>query len=296
MTQWRLVCSLSIDYRRVTPPATGSTFARTCGHPHRLSSDWGAVVVRSYYASFMNVGVYVDGFNLYYGASRLFGNVATGWKWIDLRQLGAGFATRWAGSTVSRVVYCTARVNDPDDPPQTQRQQHYLRALHLSGSVDVIEEGYYASWAKESVLTNESAGSKDPSVFRDPAGVESWSSNLRLRRSSTDGTMLATVRKREEKGSDVNVASHLLNDVLTGAVQAAIVISNDSDLALPLRIARDHVPVGLINPGTNYLAGALSGKPSDGVGGHWWTRLRPADLTAAQMPNPVNGVHKPVSW
>ena len=46
--------------------------------------------------------------------------------------------------------------------------------------------------------------------------------------------MLATVRKREEKGSDVNVATHLLVDVLTGAIDAAIVISNDSDLALPI--------------------------------------------------------------
>lgn len=244
----------------------------------------------------MDIGVYVDGFNLYYGASRVFGGINTGWKWIDLRSLASGFAKRWPGGVVTRVVYCTARVNDPDDPPQTQRQQHYLKALRRSGSVDVIEEGYYASWAKESVMSVEQSGTKDPSVFRDPTAGESWSSNLRLRRSSSDGTMLATVRKREEKGSDVNVASHLLNDVLTGAVQAAIVISNDSDLALPMRIARDHVPVGLINPGTNYLAGALSGTPSDGVGGHWWARLRQADLLAAQLPNPAGGVHRPASW
>lgn len=244
----------------------------------------------------MNVGVYVDGFNLYYGALRLFGNVSTGWKWIDLRGLGAGFAARWPGAVVSRVVYCTARVNDPDDPPQTQRQQHYLRALKRSGSTDVIEEGYYASWAKESVMTVEPSGTKDPAVFRDPAAAESWSPGLRLRRTSADGTMLATVRKREEKGSDVNVASHLLNDVLTGAVQAAIVISNDSDLALPMRIARNHVPVGLINPGTNYLAGALSGKVNDGVGSHWWARLSTSDLLGSQLPNPVGGVHRPASW
>ena len=61
----------------------------------------------------------------------------------------------------------------------------------------------------------------------------------------------------EEKGSDVNVASHLLSDVLTTRVDAAVVISNDSDLALPLRLARKKVPVGLVNPGSRYLAGAL---------------------------------------
>lgn len=252
--------------------------------------------VTSQYASLMDVGVYVDGFNLYYGASRQFGPVATGWKWIDLRALAAKHTGHWPGASITRVVYCTARVNDPDDPPQTQRQQHYLRALRLSGSVDVIEEGYYSSWAKEAVLTIEQSGTKDPSVFRDPASLESWSSHLRLRRTASDGTVLATVRKREEKGSDVNVASHLLNDVLTGAVQAAIVISNDSDLALPMQIARNHVPVGLINPGTNYLAGALSGKPSDGVGRHWWARLKAADVSSSQLPNPIGGVHKPATW
>ena len=42
--------------------------------------------------------------------------------------------------------------------------------------------------------------------------------------------LMATVRMREEKGSDVNVATHLLADVFTGEVEAAMVISNDSDL------------------------------------------------------------------
>ncbi|MDL5350563.1 NYN domain-containing protein [Microbacterium sp. zg-YB36] len=250
----------------------------------------------SRYDSSMLVGVYVDGFNLYYGASRQFGAISTGWKWIDLRALAANYVTRWPGASVGRVVYCTARVNDPDDAPQTQRQQHYLRALELSGSVDVVEEGYYSSWAKESVMTIEGPGTKDPHVLRDPQSLQSWTPGVRVRRASADGTLLATVRKREEKGSDVNVAAHLLNDVLTGSVGGAIVISNDSDLALPIRFARDHVPVGLINPGTNYLAGALKGLPGDGVGGHWWTRLRTADVLASQLPNPVARVHKPSSW
>ena len=67
----------------------------------------------------------------------------------------------------------------------------------------------------------------------------------------------------EEKGSDVNVASHLLSDVLTNQVNAAVVVSNDSDLAVPLRVARDRVPVGLVHPGAGYRAGALTGKPSE---------------------------------
>jgi hypothetical protein len=78
---------------------------------------------------------------------------------------------------------------------------------------------------------------------------------------------MATVRKREEEGSDVNVPSHLLFDVLVGVVDAAIVVTNDSDLELPLRMARSHVPVGTVNPSTNPTAGALKGRPEDGWGG-----------------------------
>ncbi len=63
--------------------------------------------------------------------------------------------------------------------------------------------------------------------------------------------------RREEKGSDVNVAAHLLLDVLQNDVDAAIVISNDSDLRLPLVKARERVPVGMVNPSSSFLAGDL---------------------------------------
>ena len=62
----------------------------------------------------------------------------------------------------------------------------------------------------------------------------------------------------------MNVATHLLADVFRGEVEAAILVSNDSDLALPLTIARTLVPVGTVNPGTNPLAGALRGLPGEG--------------------------------
>lgn len=241
----------------------------------------------------MRVGVYVDGFNLYYGGLAHLGSVS-GWKWIDLRAFAARY-TSWQGATVDRVIYCTARVNDPDDPAQTQRQSFYLKALVLHGSVDVIEEGYYSSWAKESVMTVEPSGTRSPSVMRDEQSQLAWSPDLRVRRNS-DGLLFATVRKREEKGSDVNVATHLLADVLERRVDAAIVISNDSDLALPIRIARNHVPVGVINPGKKPLAGALKGLPSDGVGRHWWRSLNPIDLQQSQLPDPVGEISKPAGW
>jgi len=40
----------------------------------------------------------------------------------------------------------------------------------------------------------------------------------------------------EEKGSDVNLACHLVNDAWAGRFDAAVVISNDTDLVEPIRI------------------------------------------------------------
>jgi len=94
----------------------------------------------------------------------------------------------------------------------------------------------------------------------------------------------------------VNVATHLLLDVLAGRIDATIVISNDSDLRLPVLEARSRVPVGLVNPTKSYPAGALNGSGTDGVGGHWWYQLTAANLYAAQLPDPVGKVTKPTGW
>jgi hypothetical protein len=107
---------------------------------------------------------------------------------------------------------------------------------------------------------------------------------------------MVSYANREEKGSDVNVAAHLLLDVLAGSVDAALVISNDSDLRFPVVQARLRVPVGVINPSRNYLAGDLRGDPAVGAGRHWWVRMTAADLTSHQLPDPAGQYHRPVGW
>jgi hypothetical protein len=107
---------------------------------------------------------------------------------------------------------------------------------------------------------------------------------------------MVSYANREEKGSDVNVAAHLLLDVLGGSVDAALVISNDSDLRFPVEQARQHVPVGIVNPSRSYLAGDLRGNPTDGVGRHWWARLTSGDLRAHQLPDPAGIYARPVGW
>jgi uncharacterized LabA/DUF88 family protein len=58
------------------------------------------------------------------------------------------------------------------------------------------------------------------------------------------------VDKTEEKGSDVNLASHLLRDGFLKQFETAVIISNDSDLAEPVRIVSQELKfaVGVINP------------------------------------------------
>jgi hypothetical protein len=107
---------------------------------------------------------------------------------------------------------------------------------------------------------------------------------------------MVSYANREEKGSDVNVAAHLLLDVLRGAVDGALVISNDSDLRFPVEQARQHVPIGIINPSRNYLAGDLRGTASTGAGRHWWARLTSGDLKAHQLPDPVGQYRRPAGW
>jgi hypothetical protein len=59
-----------------------------------------------------------------------------------------------------------------------------------------------------------------------------------------------------------------------------------------LRVDRRHVkPISF-----NYLAGALRGQPSDGVGNHWWQRLSAVDLRACQLPDPAGGFARPAGW
>ena len=111
-----------------------------------------------------------------------------------------------------------------------------------------------------------------------------------------DAIFMVSVADREEKGSDVNVATHLLTDVCEQKIDAAVVISNDSDLALPIKHARARVPVGTVHPGTNYPAGALSGSPDDGVGRHWWRQLAKPDYLAHQLPDPAGRYSRPAGW
>jgi hypothetical protein len=188
-------------------------------------------------------------------------------------------------------VYCTARISAVSNPGGAADQDIYLRALLDSGSVDHIEYGnYIAKVIKRPLATENSRGR--PKIVQPQWPVMVQRNELPV----PDATFMASVATWEEKGSDVNVAAHLLVDVLVGGFDAAVVVSNDSDLRWALEEARRHVPVGTVNPGSGFTAGQLSGAPGSGAGRHWWRTLRATDYSGHQLPDPAGGHRLPVGW
>jgi uncharacterized LabA/DUF88 family protein len=243
----------------------------------------------------MKVGIYVDGYNLYYGGRGICGRGLDGWRWLDLRSMLSSIVTAhsgWYGPFQVHVVFCTARIKGRGNVSSQRDQDTYLRALVRHGAVDHTEFGSYVERTATAPLATADRRGRPvireadwPLMVRDAVGGD-----------VPHATFMASVARREEKGSDVNVASHLLVDVLTRTVDAAVVVSNDSDLKMPINISRQHVPTGLINPTKGYPAGALNGTPSSGAGGHWWYQLAPSDFTANQLPATIGSLHRPAGW
>jgi uncharacterized LabA/DUF88 family protein len=176
------------------------------------------------------VNAYVDGFNLYFGA--LYDRPHC--KWLDVRKLVQRLA---GGREVGDVYYFSAQIKQSqDDPSAPNRQNYYLRALRESGTTVVLgsfrKHSGYMNFASE----NPETITKPPLelVHHDP---RSFTSDLF--RIAKPALPQAHVAKFEEKGSDVNLASHLLRDVFKGRLKRAMVITGDTDLITPIRMARD---------------------------------------------------------
>ncbi|UFS58049.1 PIN domain-containing protein [Subtercola endophyticus] len=245
---------------------------------------------------YVKIGVYVDGFNLYYGGRGICGRSTAGWRWLDIRGLVVDLIkthSQWADAEIEDVVFCTARVSGSSNPKGQREQDVYLRALQHAGSASVISFGNYVARVATAPLAIAGRNGKPViSNPRWPLMVQDGSEN-----DVPGARFMASVARREEKGSDVNVASHLLIDVLSGGLDAAVVISNDSDLAFPISFVRGRVPVGLVNPTKGYRAGKLAANSSDGVGNHWWYQLRASDWYEHQLaPALGSRITKPAEW
>lgn len=231
------------------------------------------------------VYAYVDGMNLYYGALKRH----PGYRWLDIPAMVANLVP---GLTIAHTRYYTARIKAtfPGDPGPG-RQRIYLEALQSRPRI-TIKEGVYSDWSSWRRL-DETEGLDSPDLFRPRLEDEEARRAGRIleraksRQPSNRPFVLAKVRKAEEKGSDVNLATDLLKDALgTSECRTALVVTNDSDLAYPLEVVQEFgVRVILVNP-------SLRPNRQEAKGLHRVPALRriqleQSHLQASQLPDPI---------
>jgi uncharacterized LabA/DUF88 family protein len=159
----------------------------------------------------MKTNIYIDGFNLYFGCVK-----DTPYKWLDVAKMCRLLLPK---DNIQRIKYFTAKVKPrPNDLSQPIRQATFWRALRTIPNLEIVEGSF---------LSHEVMMPRSPI-----------------------GSGYVRVVKTEEKGSDVNLATHLLLDGFRNEYELAVIVSNDSDLLLPIQVVTEQFgkPVGLLNP------------------------------------------------
>ena len=204
----------------------------------------------------MKANIYVDGFNLYYGAVK-----GTPYRWLNI---AAMCQLLLPNDQIDQIKYFTALVKPrPNDLDQLLRQRIYLRALLTIPNLTII----LGSFLEHEVMMPHA-----PPL-----------------------SGYVKVIKTEEKGSDVNIATHLIVDAYNDDYEIAIIISNYSDLLAPIQFVTKQMgkPVGLLNPQRN---------PSVALLPHvkFIKQIRAGVLAKSQFPATLSDSHgsfsKPASW
>jgi uncharacterized LabA/DUF88 family protein len=158
--------------------------------------------------------VYIDGFAVYHMCFRHNAD-RNHLKWLDYCALAGALLP---DEEIALIRYYTARVGDsPEDPQRASRQDAYLRALATLPGLEICQGNFVKS-------------KREVRLVAAPPGV--------------DPRQTAWVR--QEKRSDVTLATHLLTDAFDGEMSVALLLTNDSDFVEPVRIVRERFEVRLI--------------------------------------------------
>jgi uncharacterized LabA/DUF88 family protein len=208
---------------------------------------------------------YIDGFNLYNGIARRSeakGLAAPEHRWLNLSKLAQFLVPE---AEIVLVRYFTSRVKRRlDDPDAGVRQETFLRALRTLPNLTI----HYGHFQRNKV----------------------W------RRLVEDTEKSVRVVDFKEKGSDVNLAAHLVHDAFTDACEMACVVSSDSDLVEPIRLAREGLSAGVLvfSPNVGRPARALADVATDS------RRINDRTFAAchlgADLDDSDGVVTKPASW
>lgn len=220
----------------------------------------------------MRTIVYVDGFNLYYRMLEKRPDL----KWLNLK-LVAEKVLRPENQIIG-IRYYTARVSGRIDPQAPGRQQIYFDALTSIPEITLHMGNFLSS--------KKFAGLVHPPSFRPHLAAQlpqPWPAVVR-------------VHKTEEKGSDVNLAAHLLLGAFRNDFDVGVVLSNDTDLVEPIRIATQDLGkiVGLMSP-------VSSPAPQLRAVASFVRHIKVSDLSTSQFPNPLvlqdgTNLQRPAAW
>ena len=212
--------------------------------------------------------VYVDGFNFYYGCIK-----GSPYKWFDLVKLGNRLMA--GEGNLVKVKYFTAHVKEMGDPDRPIRQQTYWRALKAcyGDEVEIIK-----------------------GKFRiDPKPRRKAILNSSGKYYASDETIM--IMDPKEKGSDVNLCVHLVNDGWKNLYDIALVISNDSDSAEAIKITKSdcNKEIFLVNPSYRKKRHSARELRTIGIQRRNITKKL---LEICQLPDPIPGtnIHKPKEW
>ncbi|MBK1853982.1 NYN domain-containing protein [Verrucomicrobiaceae bacterium 5K15] len=211
--------------------------------------------------------LYIDGFNLYYGAIK-----DTPYKWLNPIALASQM---FRNNEIVATKYCSAPVSAlPNDPDAPTRQMTYWRALRTLPNMTIIEGHFRVRKKRAKVVTPP------------PNTIEIYST--------------------EEKGSDVNLGAHLLLNAFQDKFTTAIVITGDSDLITPIRMVNEELgkAVCVVNP--QLISGPHRRKQRRGSAGLqsaaqvYRNGIRDAQLQSSQFPShlsdSVGTFNKPRVW
>jgi uncharacterized LabA/DUF88 family protein len=209
----------------------------------------------------------------------------TDYKWLDINKLIGFYFPKYE---IKKIKYFSAitkaRKNDLNKP---MRQLTYFRALRTLPNLEIITGTFLEN--EVTMFVPE----KSKKTGRQKANVEFNKNKTKL---PLLGKNYLIVKKTEEKGSDVNLATHLIMDAYKKSFDIAIVVSNDSDLAEPIKITNHmtDLTVRLLNPYKNTSIQLQTAVDKN------IKIIRRSALANSQFPDSMkdaNGnFHKPDNW
>lgn len=170
---------------------------------------------------FVNYIVYIDGFNLFYRIKDFLKNPKLqNLKWLNVEKFCSKTMDRLNLSHKPKLVkikYFTADIME-NNQGSLQNQQAYLSALRTLNKVEIIKGKFKIAY---------------------PTGYRYDNDNRKL----FEPKEKITIRKPEEKESDVNIAIHIINDCYEQKnLEGIVLISSDTDLCPVLKMVKEKFP------------------------------------------------------